>query len=334
VGRRGLPGPRGPVSEQLFDRLVREPHRFGDIALPDVDALGDDDLQLALYCCYELHYRGWPGVSDGWEWNPSLLVLRAELEDAYERRLHEEVPVSATDPAGVVAELWRLATDGDGPSLSRWLSGHGTLLHAREFAIHRSAYQLKEADPHTWAIPRLTGRAKAAMVAIQSDEYGGGVAPRMHASLFSGTMEGLGLDSTYGEYLDLLPGTTLATTNLISLLGLHRRFRGALVGHLALFEMTSVGPMGRYSDWLRGLGVSDAGREFYDVHVEADVVHQHVAADDMVGGLLEAEPDLAASVLFGARALGMIEGRFSAQLLDAWQRGQSSLRTAVRRIAA
>jgi hypothetical protein len=156
----------------------------------------------------------------------------------------------------------------------------------------------------------------------------------MHASLFSGTMEGLGLDSTYGEYLDLLPGTTLATTNLISLLGLHRRFRGALVGHLALFEMTSVGPMGRYSDWLRGLGVSDAGREFYDVHVEADVVHQHVAADDMVGGLLEAEPDLAASVLFGARALGMIEGRFSAQLLHAWQRGQSSLRTAVRGIAA
>jgi len=33
--------------------------------------------------------------------------------------------------------------------------------------------------------------------------------------------------------------------------GLHRRFRGALVGHLAIFEMTSIGPMGRYATGLR-----------------------------------------------------------------------------------
>ena len=62
-----------------------------------------------------------------------------------------------------------------GFSLSGWLLQHGTRFHARELAIHRSGYQLKEADPHTWAIPRLTGRAKAAMVMIQADEYGGGV---------------------------------------------------------------------------------------------------------------------------------------------------------------
>ncbi len=299
-----------------------------------MDPLSDDDLQLALYCCYELHYRGWPGVSDRWEWDPSLLALRISLEDAFERRLREEVPAESISPDGVVKELWRLATDGDGPSLSRWLASHGTMDHAREFAIHRSAYQLKEADPHTWAIPRLTGRAKAAMVAIQTDEYGGGVAARMHASLFARTMEALDLDSTYGAYLDRLPGSTLATTNLISLLGLHRRFRGALVGHLALFEMTSVGPMGRYSDWLKSLGVSGGGRQFYDAHVEADVVHQHIAADDMVGGLLQAEPDQAPSVLFGARALGIIEGRFSARLLHAWQRGRCSLLPEACRVAA
>ena len=40
--------------------------------------------------------------------------------------------------------------------------------------VHRSAYQLKEADPHSWALPRLSGAPKAALVEIQADEYGGG----------------------------------------------------------------------------------------------------------------------------------------------------------------
>src|SRR5205807_8709536 len=135
-------------------------------------------------------------------------------------------------------------------------------------------YQLKEADPHTWAIPRLMGGPKSAMVEIQADEYGGGQPGQSHAELFADTMAGLGLDATYGSYLDLLPGTTLATVNLISLFGLHRRWRGALVGHLAVFEMTSVVPMSRYSAALRRLGVDHSARLFYDVHVEADAVHE------------------------------------------------------------
>ena len=67
--------------------------------------------------------------------------------------------------------------------------------------MHRSAYQLKEADPHSWALPRLTGAPKAAMVEIQADEYGGGDVERMHSALFAKTMDRLGLDATYGAYL-------------------------------------------------------------------------------------------------------------------------------------
>ena len=48
----------------------------------------------------------------------------------------------------------------------------------------------------------------------------------MHSSLFRQTMEALGLDGRYGAYLDS-PGPTLATVNLMSLFGLHRRWRGA-----------------------------------------------------------------------------------------------------------
>jgi hypothetical protein len=196
-----------------------------------------------------------------------------------------------------------------------------------EFVVHRSAYQLKEADPHSWAIPRLSGPPKAALVEIQADEYGGGRADRMHAQLFARAMDALGLDSRYGAYVDRLPAATLATVNLMSLLGLHRRLRGAIVGHLALFEMTSSIPNRRYASGLRRLGIDDpAATEFFDEHVEADAVHEAVAAVDLAGGLARSEPELAPDILWGARALMALEGRWARSLLEAWERGGSSLR--------
>jgi len=320
------PRPSGPLSGFLLDVLGKAPSALPEPPPLTGDVFDDDDFQLALHCCYELHYRGYEDVDDSWEWEPSLLAWRKALESAFTDALRDKVPWSPAATDQVVPGLWALATATGGPSLSQWALENGTMAHAREFAKHRSVYQLKEADPHTWAIPRLQGRAKAAMVTIQADEYGQGDEAKMHASLFADTMTELGLDPTCGHYIDDLPATTLATDNLITLFGLHRRWRGALVGHLALFEMTSVGPMGRYSSWLERLGVAERGRRFYDVHVAADEVHQHIAADALAGGLLHDEPCLAGDILWGARVLTAIEARFAARLLACWQTGRSSLR--------
>jgi hypothetical protein len=193
--------------------------------------------------------------------------------------------------------------------------------------VHRSAYQLKEADPHTWAIPRLFGDAKAALVRLQADEYGNGITRAMHAELFAETMAGMGLDATYGAYVDCLPGSTLATVNLISLFGLHRALRGALVGHLTIFEMCSVVPMGRYGAASTRLGFAPTTRDFYDVHVVADEEHQHIALYDLAGSLARDEPSVADDILFGARATLGTEARFAAHVIEAWSRGTSSLRS-------
>ena len=235
------------------------------------------------------------------------------------------VPVEGT----VEDLLWALAggrATTPSPSLSAFIEECGTVEQVRELAVHRSAYQLKEADPHTWGIPRLAGGPKAAMVEIQADEYGKGVASEMHCSLFADTMDELGLDSRYGAYLDRLPGRTLATVNLITMFGLHRRLRAALVGHLAIFEMTSVVPMSRYARALARLDFGPRARRFYDVHVEADQHHQIVAARDLAGRLAEDEPALKAGILFGARAVMEVERRFSEDVLRAWALGRSSLR--------
>jgi hypothetical protein len=170
----------------------------------------------------------------------------------------------------------------------------------------------------------LTGSAKAALVEIQSGEYGDGDAARVHAALYAGTMRALGLDDTYGAYLERIPAVTLDTVNLMSFFGLHRRWRGALVGHLALFEMSSVVPMGRYAATLRRLGVPCAA-QFYDEHVEADAHHEVIALDQMARELASAEPTLAADIVFGARALDAFEAAFTSHVTTAWNAGRSSL---------
>jgi hypothetical protein len=329
-----LPTPRGPLSDALLAALQRPVHALGPLPRADdraPDPLADEDLQLALYCCYELHYRGLPGVDDDWEWEPSLLALRrdleAELQAGLEALSGAPSPGERVAPEEVDIALRAIAEADEGPSLSQYLERDGTLAQLHEFLVHRSAYQLKEADPHAWAIPRLSGPPKAALVEIEADEFGAGRADRVHAVLFARAMAAVGLDARYGAYVDHIPALTLATVNLMSFLGLHRGRRGAIVGHLALFEMTSSLPNRRYGNAVRRLGfTSDEATGFFDEHVEADAVHEAVASVDLAGGLVRQEPALAGDLLWGARTLAAIERRWAEHLLAAWEAGRTSLR--------
>ena len=336
-----LPSAVGPLSAFVADCLVR-PAGDDDAGRGDLRTLLDDaerdaaevehdfaedDLQLALYLCYELHYSSFCDVDPGWEWDPLLIRLRRALEAAFlaalRRDIGDEGPVR---PAEVGARLFEIAAEGEGPSLSSFLERDGDLDHFREFVVQRSAYQLKEADPHTWAIPRLSGPPKAALVEVQADEYGGGRPDRVHSVLFAKTMRALGLGDRPGAYLDLLPGHTLATVNLVSMFGLTRAHRGALVGHLAAFEIGSPTPNRRYANALRRHGLGEEATDFYDEHVVADSVHENIAAYDLAEGLARQEPGLAGDILFGARCLVLLEERSAAEVLARWSRGRSSLR--------
>lgn len=318
-----LSAPR--VDATLSAALAEEAARLAALV---EDPLGDDDLQLALYLCFELHYRSFPNVDPAWEWDPSLLAVRAALEEAFFGALEAELgpDEGLVDPAQIGDLLFRLESEDDGVSLSRHLEVEAGIKEFREFVVHRSFYQLKESDPHSWAIPRLDGPAKTALLEVQADEYGGGRPERMHSRLFAKTMRALGLDDRENAYLSRAPGVTLATVNLMSATGLRRSRRGAIVGHLAMFEMTSALPNRRYGNALRRLGFDPEATDFYDEHVEADAVHENIAAYDLAGGLARQEPELAADILFGARALLFLEDRFGRQLLEAWGQGQTSLR--------
>jgi hypothetical protein len=328
---------RGPLSAQLLWVLGEEPHAVPQLAEQAREMVGstrnvltDEDLQLSLLVLHELHHQGWPGVDDRWEWHPDLVQLAAVLEDVTERSLRalvaDQLPTERVDPADVPGALAALTRADDGPSLSKYLARHGDVTQYAEFLIQRSIYHLKEADPHTWAIPRLSGKPKAALVEIQADEYGGGRAEWMHAALFANAMRGLGLDDGYGRYLNEVPAITLAWANTMTLFGLHRRLLGAVVGHLAALEMTSSLPMRRYGNGLRRLGFDEATTRFFDEHIEADAVHEQIAAHDLAGQLALLRPELVDDILFGAAAALAVDGMVTEHLRSAWDRGESSLR--------
>jgi hypothetical protein len=345
-----IPEARGPVSAGLLDLISGQPgadqaaqanlHELVTAQLRAAgDIIEDEDFQLALFCLYELHYGGLEDVDDRWEWNPGLLGIRQLLEAPFEESLrsaaHGCTTQTSLPPEGtlssddVAAILFGLAAQESGPSMSRHVAKKATLEQLGEFLIHKSIYQLKEADPHTWAIPRLTGRAKAALVEIQADEYGGGRPDRMHSTLFARTMSGLGLEDHFGAYVDSVPAISLASVNMMSLFGLNRRLRGAIAGHLAIYEMTSSRPNQLYGQGFRRHGFGAEVTGYFDEHVEADAVHEQIAGRDLAGGLVEAEPRLLGDVIFGATAVLAIDARLSTLIMDAWDNSRSSLRVAV-----
>ncbi|WP_018657121.1 iron-containing redox enzyme family protein [Actinomadura flavalba] len=311
-GLAPLPSARGPLSEAVLALLTGGAPAL--LPAEGAEPFGDD-LQLALYLCYELHYHGLRGVSADWEWNPELLAFRARLERVFLDGLRAAVP-GGDDVDEAVGAL--LVEHLDARGASHFLRDHGTLGQLREYLAHRSVYHLKEADPHALLIPRLRGRAKAALVGVEFDEYGGGHADRMHSRLFADLMEEAGLDCSYGAYVDVVPAPMLAITGMMSLFGLHRARRAMMAGHFTAAEITTPPSAQRMTRALTRLGLGDRATLFYTEHIAADAVHEQVMRRDVLGGLLEDAPHLAADVVLGVQSTVLLEQRLEDHLLARW----------------
>ncbi|MEU0868805.1 iron-containing redox enzyme family protein [Nocardia brasiliensis] len=315
-----LPAPRGELSAAVIETLSREPGSAVP-TLPDLDPYGED-FQLALHTCYELHYQGFGAVDSGWEWDPGLLTLRAALEQRYLRALRDDVP-GGTDLEAELEAL--LAVPAEETGVSAFLRDEGEPWQLREYFVHRSIYHHKEADPYAWAIPRLRGQAKASLVAVEFDEFGGGRGERVHAQLYADLLAGAGLDPRYLHYVDIVPAPMLALVDMMSLFGLHRAWRGALMGHFATVEITSPPGARRMAQALGRWDSDPACALFYNEHVEADAVHEQVMRE-AITDLLAQEPELRESVVLGIQVTNLLEDRFGEHVLGAWRQDRTSLR--------
>ena len=332
-----LPEERGPLSSGVlgmlggeaavdFDALVAAVRGRSEVA----DVVGDDDFQLAMWVMYELHYLGFEGVAEEWEWDPRLLRVRLALDGVFEadlrRRTDEHVAAALAADGDVPERLFDLTETIDGPSVARFVQREATREHFKEFLVHRSVYHLKESDPASWVIPRISGKPKAALVELLYDEYGAGRPDRLHATMFASGLEACGLEREYGAYLDQVPAYTLAVNNAMSLFGLHRRLRAAAMGHLGAFEATSSLPSRRFVSGIRRLGLPEEVAEYFDEHIEADAVHEQLALRDICAELVRQDPSLERDVFFGAAVCLHLDSAAAEQMIAAWHSGRTSLR--------
>ncbi len=341
-----LPLARGPVSDLLCGWMSSRCHDVEtraeeacmeaavSMALNDCDVIADEDVQLSLWLLYELHYQGFDDVDPRWEWCPELLRVRRQIEEPFEAALRRATSAQVAEviaaPGNLVDRLFAMVRDAESPPLAGYLQRSADREQLCEFLIHRSIYQLKEADPHTWAIPRLTGKAKVALSEIQYDEYGSGRPARMHALMFARTMQACGLDAAYGAYIDRVPGLVLATSNAMSMFGLHRRLRGAAIGHLGALETSSALPNRRYAAAVRRLGAGEVAAEYFDEHVEADAVHEQLAVRDVCAAATALEPELTDDIILGAAVCLLLDALGAGALLNAWSAGDTALRVDAR----
>ncbi|MGQ0744557.1 MAG: iron-containing redox enzyme family protein [Acidimicrobiales bacterium] len=302
----------------------------------NADPLGDD-LQLALYMAYEMHYRGFDGVDDDREWDLDLLAARRSLEEAFVEALRQGCrpgPRSQTLDE-LLTELVAprkppAATDDTDIGASVYLARRGQLWQLREYVVHRSLYHLKEAAPQTFLLPRLTGGTQAALCRLLYDELGAGRSERMHSALFAQMMVDLELDPTYGAYLDLVPAPALAIVNAMSLFGLHRRYLGAAIGQLASIEITSSPASDRLARATAALVPEPRGADrFFAEHIEADAVHEQMIRREIITGLVTQRPELTGDIAFGIRVDSFLEAHLARHLLGAWTSGQTSLLDAI-----
>jgi hypothetical protein len=310
-----LPQARGPLTEELFAALRAGTADFYVVLAETAKASGDD-AALALWVLHELHYRGFDEVDDDLEWDPQLLRVRRLLERDLEDRLRSRFSL----PRGLsfVDDAFGWLDEQDGPSLARHVHRDATREQVLELLRVRSINHLKESDQVAWVVPRLGVRAKAALSELLYDEYGNGDPNRLHHHLFAEGMAACGLDPTYDAHLDDVPLEALEQNNALSLFGLHRRLRGAALGHLAAFEATSSLPSRRMVEGLKRLDLPDQLIDYYAEHVEADAVHEQLAVRSICAGLLAEEPELEPDVWFGAFTCLDLEARFARRMLARW----------------
>lgn len=319
-----VPEPAGPLSTAVAALLKHRTVRGDAIAEAGIADPYGQDLQLALYLCYELHYRGLEGVADEMEWDLGLLALRLAMERRFMAALRADV-AGGDDLDAEIDALVAVPMNGRG--ISYHLADAGSMWQFREYVALRSLYHLKEADPQAWVIPRLHGAAKAAIVTVEHDEYGGGRAERMHSHLFADMMRELDLSPSYGAYLDSAPAAVLAEVNLMSLCGLQRALRGASIGQFAVIELTSSPGSARLVRAAQRLRVGPATEHFYAEHVEADAVHEQLLRHGVLAPLVQEEPAIAVDIVFGIQASDLLASRFADGVLQAWTGGESALRS-------
>jgi hypothetical protein len=292
----------------------------------DNDPAALEQAHRSLYAIYANRiWRPTPDLKSA-----DLLRYRLILEAGFRSRLdrvREEAGVDLSQPVANNAEWFESLALGDHPrddgTWGRFLREDASLDALKSVVAQRSLFFLREPDPWIYAVPTLTGVAKAGLIDLLLDEYGWGKLDRMHSTIYANLMEALDLETELDHYETTTSWQFLATLNHQWMYALDPMLGRRLIGTIYLTEADSPQAMTNYLAAWERLGIDDPRvLEFYELHVAADENHRDVALSEVAVPVAEAEGSSAAQAIatgiFDARTL---EAEFArgelAQLPDA-----------------
>lgn len=266
-------------------------------------ATDSENLRLHLQLAHFNQRRLRPGLPSA-EWRQELSaaldaqLLEGEFIEAERARFAEAWPELPSEAEAFMAWFEQLKDAGPGQNhlLFSWLATTASREQMRWFITQEVAGEAGFDDLVACAQVRLPVRAKLEMARNYWDEMGRGHEEGMHGGLLERLVAELALKPT----IETTVWQSLALANLMVALACNRRYAWQALGALGVIEMTAPGRVSKVNDGLRRLGVSPAGRSYFQLHAGLDVRHSEAWNREVIRPLVQARPELARPIAEGA----------------------------------
>jgi hypothetical protein len=217
-----------------------------------------------------------------------------ETERAAVAHLIRAVP---SNPEGFVAWFESLERTGPGQHdpLFSWLAEHASHQQMCWFLKQELAGEAGFDDLVALTQLKLPARAKLELARNYWDEMGQGSEGGMHGPMLGNLARALDLDDSEDTVWE-----ALALGNLMVALATARSYAYQSIGALGVIELTAPGRSQLVNAGLKRLGIGGAARRYYALHSTLDVRHSQTWNREVLGPLVEGNPELASRIAEGA----------------------------------
>lgn len=240
--------------------------------------------------------------ADDWEAELEAEMEIRRMEAEYvERERRLIAPLIADLPTEVEGfmgwfESLKKTGPGQGDPLFPWLAERASMDEMRWFLTQEVAGEAGFDDLVALTQLRLPNRAKLELARNYWDEMGRGREESMHGLLLEQTVRELNLTPAIDETV----GEALALGNMMLALASSRRYAYQSLGALGVVELTAPGRVSKVCDGLARLGVSAAGRRYFQLHAGLDVRHSEAWNREAIRPLVAADSACAKPIAEGA----------------------------------
>jgi len=246
--------------------------------------------------------RPWDGFQRDFSsfYDPALQRVGQKLRNPLEVRLFD-----LTDGSDLTApEMWEhfdrviAAHERDEGAFRSAILGSADPERAvRNFLVQCAGDFLTEASAMARNLPGTYGEVQSELFKVFIDEYGYGVHPTKHSTLYEALLRDVGMDPSAHAYWHLYLTTSLAVHNYIHLVSQNHRYFFRYLGALYYAEATYSHTCAIISGTIREAFGRDVDTRYFDEHVHIDRHHSRMVRDKLIHPILAGFGDLVVSEL-------------------------------------